>query len=154
MLAPYFIRRVFGWIIQDDQPTKLGYHLSRTSNEPSSSKLWYLTFSFSGPSYAVGFTHGKLWTKPTAVSIAAGSLFDLTRSRTDLLAENAMLRQQLIVLKRQVKRPRLTNGDRIRLVIFARCTEYWKHALHIIQPDTLLKPNSLWRSERCLFAQI
>ena len=38
-----------------------------------------------------------------------------------------------------VKRPRLTNGDRIRLVIFARCTECWKHALHIIQPDTLLR---------------
>ncbi len=49
-----------------------------------------------------------------------------------------MLRQQLIVLKRQVKRPKLTHGDRVRLLLFARCTEYWKHALHIIQPDTLL----------------
>ena len=38
-----------------------------------------------------------------------------------------------------MKRPKLTHGDRIRLLLFARCTEYWKHALHIIQPDTLLR---------------
>ena len=62
----------------------------------------------------------------------------MTRSRTDLVAENAMLRQQLIILKRQVKRPKLTNGDRIRLVLLARITRYWRSALHIVQPDTLL----------------
>ncbi len=83
--------------------------------------------------------YSKLWTKPATVSIAAGSLFDLTRSRTVLLAENAMLRQQLIVLKRQGKRPMLTNGDRIRLLLLARCTRNWRQALHIIQPDTLLR---------------
>jgi hypothetical protein len=37
----------------------------------------------------------------------------MTRSRADLIAENLILRQQLIVLKHQVKRPQLTNGDRI-----------------------------------------
>ncbi len=81
----------------------------------------------------------RRWTKPAEVSITAGSLFDLTRSRRDLLAENAMLRQQLIVLNRQAKRPKLTRGDRIRLLLFARFTKYWKHALHIVQPDTLLR---------------
>jgi hypothetical protein len=35
-------------------------------------------------------------------------------SRADLIAEDVILRQHLIVLKRQVKRPQLTNGDRIR----------------------------------------
>jgi hypothetical protein len=44
-------------------------------------------------------------------------LSDITRSRADLMAENLMLRQQLIVLKRQVKRPQLTNGDSLRLVL-------------------------------------
>jgi transposase InsO family protein len=63
----------------------------------------------------------------------------MTRSRADLIAENVMLRQQLIVLKRQVKRPQLTNGDRIRLVLLARCTEFWQQALLIVQPDTLLR---------------
>jgi putative transposase len=50
-----------------------------------------------------------------------------------------MLRQQLIVLRRQVKRPQLTNGDRLRLVLVARCTQFWQHALFIVQPDTLLR---------------
>ena len=63
----------------------------------------------------------------------------MTRSQTDLLVENAILRQQLIVLNRQVKRPQLTNSDRLRLVFLARC---WQQALHIAQPDTLLRrPN-------------
>jgi len=68
--------------------------------------------------------------------LAAGALTDVTRSRRDLVAENAMLCQQLIVLRRQVKRPKLTNGDRIRLVLLARITRYWQYALHIVQPDT------------------
>jgi hypothetical protein len=38
-----------------------------------------------------------------------GALSDLTRSHTDLVVENALLRQQLIVLNRQIKRPLLTN---------------------------------------------
>jgi hypothetical protein len=38
---------------------------------------------------------------------------DLRRSRKDLIIENAILRQQLIVLNRQVKRPQLTQGDRV-----------------------------------------
>ncbi len=64
---------------------------------------------------------------------------DITRSRADLFAENAILRQQLIVLNRQVKRYKLTSGDRVRLVLLARCTRLWKQALHIVQPDTLLR---------------
>jgi hypothetical protein len=54
--------------------------------------------------------YGTLWIKPATVSIAAGSPFDLARSRTDLLAENVMPRQQLVALKRQVERPKLTKG--------------------------------------------
>jgi hypothetical protein len=50
-----------------------------------------------------------------------------------------MLRQQLIVLNRQVKRPHLTDADRLRLVPLARCTRFWQQALHIVQPDTLLR---------------
>ena len=74
--------------------------------------------------------------------LVAASLTDMTRSKVDLIAENAMLRQQLIVLNRQVKRPQLTNGDRLRLVLLARCTQFWQHALHIVQPDT--DPDPFW----------
>ena len=42
----------------------------------------------------------KILTKPSIQSIAIGSLSDSTRSRADLMAENALLRQQLIILKR------------------------------------------------------
>jgi len=81
----------------------------------------------------------KGWVKPTTVSLAIGAITDLSRNRFDLLVENALLRQQLIVLRRQIKRPQLTNGDRFRLVLLARCTKFWNQALYIIQPDTLLR---------------
>ena len=40
----------------------------------------------------------KRWTKPATPVLLLGTLSDLPRSRSDLLAENALLRQQLIVL--------------------------------------------------------
>ncbi len=79
------------------------------------------------------------WAKPATLSLVSGVLSDLTRSRSDLVVENALLRQQLIVLNRQVKRPLLANRDRCRLVLLARCTRFWKQAIHIVQPNTLLR---------------
>jgi len=81
----------------------------------------------------------KSHTRPATADLALNALSDLTRSKLDLIAENALLRQQLIVLKRQVKRPQLQPGDRFRLVLLASWTPFWKQALHIIQPDTLLR---------------
>src|SRR4030065_1156062 len=83
--------------------------------------------------------HIKHWAKPATISLISGVLSDLTRSRSDLIVENALLRQQLIVLHRQGKRPMLTQHDRFRLVLLARFTRFWKQAIHIIQPDTLLR---------------
>jgi putative transposase len=84
--------------------------------------------------------------KPTIVTLALGAHADVSGSKADLLVENALLRQQVIVLRRQVKRPRLTQKDRIRLVLLARRTRFWARALHIIQPDTLLRRHrSLFR---------
>ena len=45
----------------------------------------------------------KYWTKPASSVLIISTLLDLTRSRTDLVIENALLRQQLIVLNRQIK---------------------------------------------------
>ena len=56
----------------------------------------------------------KLWIKPATSDLILGMFSDITRSRADLVVENALLRQQLIVLKRQIKRPQLTNSDRFR----------------------------------------
>jgi hypothetical protein len=74
----------------------------------------------------------KHWTKPAISVLIIGTILDLTRSRTDLVVENALLRQQLIVLNRQVKRPQLTNFDRFRLVFLSHFTKFWKQALHIV----------------------
>ena len=77
----------------------------------------------------------KLWTKPATSILIIGILSDLARNRTDLVVENALLRQQLIVLNRQVKRPQLTNPDRFRLVFLSHFTKLWKQSLHIVQPQ-------------------
>ena len=53
----------------------------------------------------------KHWIKPAHPGLISGLLSDLTRNRTDLVVENALLRQQLIILKRQVKRPQLKNAS-------------------------------------------
>src|SRR5215472_4892937 len=79
------------------------------------------------------------WTKPSATSLLLGSLADLPRSKSELMAENALLRQQLIVLRRHVKRPTFTKTDRLLLVLLARAVRTWKHALLIVQLETLLR---------------
>jgi putative transposase len=79
------------------------------------------------------------WTKPLTSSLPLQILADLGRSKTELVAENALLRQQLIILKRQVKRPACTKTDRLLLVLLARVVRTWKQALFIVQPETLLR---------------
>ena len=78
-------------------------------------------------------------TKPATVSLVADTVTDITRTRRELVIENALLRQQLIILKRQIKRPQLTNGDRLRLLFLSRLTQFWDKALHLVQPQTLLR---------------
>ena len=49
------------------------------------------------------------WTQPIQPSgVVSGGVVDVARSRSELILENMLLRQQLIVLQRQVKRPKLT----------------------------------------------
>src|SRR6266568_3103979 len=78
-------------------------------------------------------------TKPLRTSLPLATLTDLGRSKSQLIAENALLRQQLIMLHRQVKRPPLTRTDRILLVLLARVVRAWQQTLLIVQPDTLLR---------------
>ena len=70
------------------------------------------------------------------------TLADLGRSKSQLIAENAILRQQLIILSRQGKRPAYRQADRLLLVLLARLVQSWKQALLIVQPDTLLRWDS------------
>lgn len=68
----------------------------------------------------------------------AGTGSDLLRSRAQLLAENALLRQQKLVLRRVVTRPALTPADRTLLVVLAGRVRAWHQALLIVKPETLL----------------
>ena len=70
---------------------------------------------------------------------ATGTGADLLRSRAQLLAENALLRQHLVVLRRGVKRPVITPTDRALLVLLAGHVRAWRQALLVVQPDTLLR---------------
>jgi hypothetical protein len=54
----------------------------------------------------------KTWMKPATDSLIGGTAADLVKSKPELIAENAFLRQQVIVLKRQVKQPKLSPRDR------------------------------------------
>jgi hypothetical protein len=81
----------------------------------------------------------KNFTKPETAVLVADTVSDITRSRKDLVTENAILRQQLIVLNRQVKRPKFADGDRLGLVLLSRLTQFWNSALYLVQPDTLLR---------------
>jgi hypothetical protein len=72
--------------------------------------------------------------KPVTAVPLVGALADLRRSKPELVAENALLRQQLVVLRRSVRRPRYRPADRAFLVLLAGRIRDWRQALLIVQP--------------------
>ena len=78
------------------------------------------------------------WTRPFTSSLPLQTLTDLGRNKSQLIAENALLRHQLIILRRQVKRPACTKTDRVLLVLLARLVRTWQQTLFIVQPETRL----------------
>ena len=60
-----------------------------------------------------------VWTRPQQHSLLLGTVTDLFRSKSQVVAENALLRQQLLILRKQVKRPACTRADRMVLVLLA-----------------------------------
>lgn len=72
-------------------------------------------------------------------NIMAGAAYDAVRPRAELIAENALLRRQLIVVRRKIKRPMLSDNDRIVMVLLARLNTAWRDALHLVKPETLLR---------------
>jgi putative transposase len=53
-----------------------------------------------------------LTTPSNQLALATGTFSDLPRSKSQLLAQNALLRQQLIILSRQTPKPKFTPFDR------------------------------------------
>ena len=60
-------------------------------------------------------------------------------NRSNLVAENLALRQQLAVLRRNTKRPKLRNSDRIFWAWLSRLWKGWRSTLLIVQPETVIK---------------
>ncbi len=65
----------------------------------------------------------------------AGLVADIARSRTELLMENALLRQQLIVASRKVKRPMFKAHERGFVVLLASLLPQWRNALLLAKPE-------------------
>jgi hypothetical protein len=67
-------------------------------------------------------------------------LASLFKSRARLEAENLVLRQQVNVLRRRMlKRPALTNIDRLLFVWFYRCFPSTIGAFAIVRPETIIR---------------
>src|SRR6266852_4194890 len=63
----------------------------------------------------------------------------LFRSQRNLLLENLVLRQQLLTLKQQNPKPRLSHFDRLFWVIARQVWSKWRQALMIVTPETVVR---------------
>src|SRR5882724_5319337 len=98
---------------------------------------WY----FPRPGYKC-HPRGRCKTRPVIdlLRFVFGLAADLVRRRVELVAENALLRQQLIVAKRKVAgRVRWTPWQRFTIVLAARVAPAWREATLLIQPATILR---------------
>src|SRR5262245_2969340 len=60
------------------------------------------------------------------------------KSRTALQVENIALRHQLAVLRRSVKRPKLTSADRLLWAWLCEAWSDWRSSLLIVKPETVI----------------
>lgn len=75
--------------------------------------------------------------RPPPGALGHGLITDLTYTKAELIAENALLRHQLAILHRQVERPRLNRRDRFWLLLLVSRVRHWKGALLIVRPETV-----------------
>ena len=89
--------------------------------------------------YSAAMVHGVMTTLLRAL---VGTL----RSRAALLAENALLRQQLVVLRRAAPHPRLKARDRLAIAWVSRLFPAVLDAVLIVRPETVLRwHRSIWK---------
>jgi len=84
----------------------------------------------------------------SGAKLLIGAAGDLTRPRSELIAENALLRQQLIVLRRSIERPRLHHDERVLLLALARPARRWRDALHVWSASRRCCAGIVWGAER------
>jgi hypothetical protein len=83
---------------------------------------------------------GKVLGRKALQEIATIVTPDTTlRLRSELALENLALRQQLAVLNRRCRRPKLRKLDRFFWVLLSRSWEHWKETIVIVKPETVLR---------------
>src|SRR5882762_663857 len=60
-------------------------------------------------------------------------------ARTDLVLENLALRQQLALLRRRSKRPRIGPLDRLFWIWLSQRWARWRETLNVVRPETVIR---------------
>jgi len=63
----------------------------------------------------------------------------LFRSKRQLVLENLALRQQVVMLRQSVKKPRPSVVDKLFWIIFSHYVDGWRKLLHSLHPDTVVR---------------
>ena len=83
------------------------------------------------------FQGAQQWSRP--IRVATHAIADVRLTKADLIAENALLRQQLIAARRHLGRPLLSKPEKVATTLWARLTKRWQGTLLLFQPDTVLR---------------
>ncbi|MFT5390563.1 MAG: putative transposase [Gammaproteobacteria bacterium] len=67
-----------------------------------------------------------------------GALVSALKGRRALAFENLAPRQQVALVKRSVRRPRVARIDGLLWIAFARYVDHWRAILHALHPDTVV----------------
>jgi len=79
-----------------------------------------------------------------AIVVAVRFVILLVNGHKQVALENAALRQQLAVFKRDKKRPTLRGGDRVFWIALSKVWKNWKSALVMVRPETVIS----WQRNR------
>ena len=89
------------------------------------------------------------WSEGRVLRFLVWAISASLRPRVLLVAENVCLRQQLGVLQRGHRQPRLRNGDRQFWICAGRWFAGWRNSLLIVKPETVLRWHRRgWRAYR------
>src|SRR4051812_44384232 len=88
--------------------------------------------------WSLRFFHQFLRVALSALNVATTTATAAFKSRTTLQLENLALRHQLGILRRSVKRPKLTPADRLIWIWLCEVWSDWRSSLTIVKPETVI----------------
>lgn len=74
-----------------------------------------------------------------SVRVAVQAFTGVRKTKSELIVENALLRQQLIAAKRHLGRRQLAKPEKLVITLWSRLTTQWQNTLLLVQPDTVLR---------------